>query len=437
MCLIRQSISTCTKERGSISKELPLDVRKAVVTNTIKIVREKYVFPEKSIEIADYIQEKLDNGRYHELTTVREFCPALRDDLREVSQDGHLGVFYWPDKAAKLREKDSDIEDPEEWFQHYQGNNYGLIKAEYLRGNVGYLDIQIFAPLSKSKETLIHMMNFISNCDALIIDVRNNGGGDPYLVQLLESYFFDGPPKLLLTLHKRDVDSSEQIRTIPHLIGKHLPSIPLYILTSRRSFSGAEDFSYTLKHHDRATIVGEPSSGGAHTTDEEVVHSDFVIHIPTGYPIHPVTGENWEGTGVEPDIAVPHEQALGAAHIHAIETLIENASNDIRIRRMRFELVRLHALYTPIEIPRDSLSKYVGTYGEYFVDFMNSRLCVFSNKDEGIQWDLVPMGENMFFIENDDEYNIRFDVDGSEKVTTLVFLHWNRDKESPYLRNED
>jgi hypothetical protein len=185
----------------SISKEISLEIRRTVVSKTIEIVREKYVFPEKGEEIADFIQEKLENGRYHDLSTVREFYPALRDDLREVSQDGHLGVFYWPDKAARLREKDLDNDDPEEWFQHYQGNNYGLAKAEYMRGNVSYLDIQLFAPLSKAKETLIHMMNYISNCDALIVDVRNNGGGDPYLVQLLESHFFDGPPKLLLTLY--------------------------------------------------------------------------------------------------------------------------------------------------------------------------------------------------------------------------------------------
>lgn len=407
--------------------------RKKVVENTIRIIREYYVFPDKGIKIADFIQKKMDDERYSKCDSIADFCSALRDDLSEVSQDGHLGVFYFPESAKRLRDKSSEREDSDTWFEGYQIDNYGLVKAEYMRGNVGYLDIRVFAPLSRARDAATHMMNYISKCDALIIDVRNNGGGDPYLVQLIESYFFEGEPKLLLTLYKSGSNSYEQIHTIPHLPGKRIPAVPIYVLTSRSTFSGAEDFSYTLKHHKRALIVGEATGGGANTVDEKIVYDDFVIHIPTGYPVHPETDSNWEGTGVEPDIAVPHEKALGVAHIHALETLIERASNEEHVQRLRFEFDRVKAMYSPIEISKDILSKYVGTYGSYFVDFRDSALSIFSSKDKRIEWDLKPMTEVLFAIENDD-YNVRFNLDESGKAIALVFLQWKQDKERPIGR---
>ena len=417
-----------------VSEKISDDVRDRVIEKTIEIIQKHYAFPEKGAQISGFIQERMDSGRYSDFKTVSEFLSSFNKDLNEASQDLHLVVFHSPDAVIRYKEK-PEKEDPDGWYKHFQMDNFGLVKAEYLAGNVGYLDIRVFAPLLQAKDAAIDMMRYISNCDALIIDVRNCGGGDPHLVQLFESYFFDERPKLLLTLYYRDSDSYEQIRTIPHLPGKKLPTTPLYILTSKRTFSGAEDFSYGLKHHGRATIIGETTGGGAHTIDEKVVHDDFIIHIPTGYPTHPETGANWEGTGVEPHISVPENDALGIAHAHAIESLIERSSDEGKIKRLKYQLDRLKGIYSPIAISKKTLSKYVGTYGSYYVKFRNSRLVVFSNRDERIQWNLTPLNEALFAIE-DDDYNVRFDVDKSGNTVSLVFLHWSQEKENPIKKTE-
>ena len=418
-----------------ISKAIPASTREKVIEKTIETVQNHYAFPEKGGEIADFIQERLDNGRYSDLDTVSTFCSILNQDLKEASQDLHLSVIYSPDAVARYKKKPPE-DDPDGWYAHHQVDNYGLIKAEYLTGNVGYLDIRVFAPLLQAKDAAIAAMDYLSNCEALIVDVRNCAGGDPHLVQLFESYFFDERPKLLITLYYRESDSIEQIHTIPHLPGKRLPTIPLYILTSKRTFSGGEGFSYSLKHHGRATIVGEPSGGGAHTIDEKVLHDDFIIHIPTGYPTHPVTGSNWEGTGVQPDVSVPEKEALAKAHTLAIETLIERTSDKREIKRLKHMLERLQATYSPTLIPKDILSRYAGSYGSYLVDFRDSKLVVLDSRDETIEWFLTPISEVLFAID-DDDYNVRFDVGESDSDVSLVFLHWTRDKENPIKRTDE
>ena len=418
-----------------VSKKVTPAVRDTVIEKTIEVIRSQYAYPEQGTRIADAIQEKMASGRYSDLTTVSDFCSALDDDLYKVSQDRHLGVLYSPEEAARLRGLPPGDEDPDGWFAQFRIDNFGLVRAEYMSGNVGYLRIDVFAPLSLAKNAAISMMECISNCDALIIDVRNNGGGDPYLVQLIESFFFEGKPKLLLTFYKRKSDGPEQIYTIPHLPGKRLDTVPLYILTSRRTFSGAEDFSYTLKHHGRALVVGEPTGGGANTIDDKVLHDDFVIYIPSGYPTHPKTGKNWEGIGVEPDIAVASEKALGVAHVHALQTLIEKSSDEERVRRLNFELERVRAAYSRVDVPREKLSKYVGTYGEYYVDLRDSALTVLSRKDDRICWRLVAISETLFAVEND-EYNVRFDVDASGRAISLAFVHWKQDRENAIGRTD-
>ena len=418
-----------------IKGNLAPETRDKVIQHTIEIVKDHYAFPETGAEIADSIKGKMELGEYSEIETTSALCAKLRDDLTAVNQDKHLAVLYWPEGVEQLTAM-KGVDDGDLWYQRHQMNNFGMIRAEYLTGNVGYLDIRIFAPLSKARDATIHMMSYISNCDALIIDVRNHGGGDPHTSQLIQSYFFDEKPKLLLTLYNRRKDTHEQIRTIPHLPGKRLPSIPLYILTSKKSFSGAEGFSYSLKHHGRALIVGETTGGGAHTIDQMIVYDGFVINIPTGYPTHPETGGNWEGVGVEPDIIVPRDEALAVAHTHAIEALISKESDKARIRKLTFELERVRAMYSPADVPKNTLKEYVGTYGSYSVDFKGPDLCIYSSKEDSIEWLLKPLTKTLFAIENDD-YNVRFDTDDSERGTSLVFLHWTQEEEHPIARSRD
>jgi hypothetical protein len=409
--------------------------RDTVLKATMKIVRENYAIPDTAEKMAAKIQEKMKEGGYADVTSQADLCQTLTEDLREVCHDLHLLVYYNLEAAKDIKRREKadkyNKDDPEFWWTGHSEANYGLRRVEYLEGNVGYIDLRMFAPVSLSGKAAIAAMNFLTNCDALIFDLRNNGGGDPFTVQLIESYLFEEEPKLLHTLHDRPKDKHQQIWTLPHVPGRRLPNIPVYILTSKRTFSGGEDFAYTLKHHGRATIIGETTAGGGHTVDFLAIHEGFIIVLPTGYADHPVTGGNWEGRGVEPDIPVPEEEALKVAHVHALEQLIEQAKESGKIRYLEWVLERTRVKYTPLNIDEKILSSYVGQFRDYKVELKDGILYM-KGDDPRDDWKMTALTETLFAV--DDEYNARFVMEGEDKASSFVFIHRDSGREIIRLR---
>ena len=218
------------------------EIREIVVENTARLVEENYAFPDVATEMAARVRESLMNGHYDAVTTPSVLCRTLTSDLREISADLHLGMFYNPDEAAEILacqgKRSTDDEPSLEWWLHVDVDNFGFKRLEYLTGNIGYVDLRYFAPVSLGGDTATAAMRFLSNSDVLIFDLRDNGGGDPFMVQLLETFLFDVEPKLLLTLYNRPRDKLQQIWTLPHVPGNRMPDIPVYVLTSGRTFSG-------------------------------------------------------------------------------------------------------------------------------------------------------------------------------------------------------
>jgi C-terminal processing protease CtpA/Prc len=167
-------------------------------------------------------------------------------------------------------------------------------------------------------------MNFLAHTNALIIDLRQCRGGNPGMVALISSYFFDGEPLHLNSLYWREEDFTQQYWTLPYVPGKRYSDKPVYVLTSPATFSAGEEFAYNLQTRQRATLVGATTGGGAHPGSPYRLHPHFEVFIPVGRAINPVTNDNWEGKGVIPDITVAQEKALNVAHRLALETIIEN-----------------------------------------------------------------------------------------------------------------
>ncbi|MHA2143644.1 MAG: S41 family peptidase [Candidatus Thorarchaeota archaeon] len=404
--------------------KISIEEQRQVIDNLIRLVRDYYILPEIGEKMAQQLEKKSKSGGYKDISEVSKLCSTLTGDLQEVFQDNHLAIFQSPGLASKLKEKGPDAEeDYEQWFIGRDISNYGVKRAEYLEGNIGYLDLRLFAPVSFGREAAIAAMKFLEHSDALIFDLRYCEGGDVWQVQLFESYLFDEPPKLLLTFYYRSKDRYQYIYTIPHLPGKRFPNIPVYILTSRTTFSGGEDFAYTMKHHDRAKTVGETTGGGGNTVETKVVHGDIVIVLSTGHPIHPVTESNWEGTGVEPDIPVPYEKALEVAHIHALETLIESNQDPTRASRLDWFLGQVRAKYTPFTIPEERLSKYIGKYRRHDV-YLEEHSIIVKDSTQWKEYRLVPLSDTHFAIENDDQYTIRFTFDDNEEISKFAYVHW-------------
>jgi C-terminal processing protease CtpA/Prc len=168
-------------------------------------------------------------------------------------------------------------------------------------------------------------MNLLANMKAIIIDLRKCGGGNPNAVALVSTYFFEGEPIHLNSLYWRDEDITEQYWTLPHVPGGRMPHQPVYILTSKDTFSAGEEFSYNFQALKRATLIGETTLGGAHPGSPYKLQPHFEVFIPKGRAINPITKGNWEGVGVQPDVSVSAEDALETAHKMALEAVIENS----------------------------------------------------------------------------------------------------------------
>ena len=412
-----------------MSDILDAEARSSVVERTAELLCANYVIPETGEQMAVQLRTQLEQGAYSEITRPSELGEQLTIDLRKILNDLHLMVYFHPEEAAALEE--SQLSEPGDdqdthWWRQKALDNFGLQKLEILPGNIGYLNLLIFAPASLASNRAAAAMAFLADCDALIFDLRQCGGGDPFMVQFYESYLFGPKPKLMLTFYDRPKNEHQQIWTLPHIPGKQMPEVPVYILTSKYTFSGGEDFAYVMKHHGRATIVGERTDGGGHTIEFKSVGGGFVLAVPTGQPIHPVTGENWEGTGVEPDIAVPQEKALQKAQLHALEKLISSSVDEQRARRLGFQLARQKARVNPLILQEADLGKFVGTYRSYQAKIEDGQL-ILSMKGARHGWTLIPITETLFIV--DEEYNAQFELDPDGRVTALVWLEMDTGKE--------
>ncbi len=284
-----------------------------------------YVFPDTAGQICAQLEKHLNDGDYTEISEGKLFAFALTTHMQEINQDEHLWVRWHP--KALPEHEGSLLQNEEklvEFRQKAQLDNYGFHKVERLPGNVGYIDIRYFTrPSWGSGDTAVAAMTFVANTDALIFDIRKCGGGNPGMVSLISSYLFDGEPLHLNSLYWRDDDFTQQYWTLPYVPGKRFDGKPVYVLTSDFTFSAGEEFAYNLKSRQRATLVGETTGGGAHPGSPFRLHPHFEVFIPLGRAINPITNENWEGKGVEPDIAVSSEQAFSVAYKLALEGIIE------------------------------------------------------------------------------------------------------------------
>lgn len=284
-----------------------------------------YVFPEVAAMMTKELSVNFKNGKYNSLADPGELARQLTNDLQEISKDKHLMVVYNPAIIAQenaLTDKDRANEEAEwakELVNHLKRDNYGFREVKILDGNIGYLDLREFVDPNHGSETLTTTMHFLKNTTAIIIDLRENDGGSPEMVRLLASYFFSSAPVHLANHYNRPRNELTESWTLPSVPGVRRPETDLYILTSSKTFSAAEAFSYQLQQLKRATIVGEKTAGGAHLTGSVIATDKFYVRIPQGRTTSPVTNSNWEGVGVTPDIAVSAEEALKAAQTKAHE----------------------------------------------------------------------------------------------------------------------
>jgi hypothetical protein len=309
-----------------------MDTQKVVINETTHIeivqrlsekLRAYYVFSDVAEQICLRLQEHLGDGVYSDITEGEFLALALTLHMQEVNGDEHLWVRWHPEP---LPDDEGPLRHNQAWMderrQEAKLENYGFHRVERLPGNVGYIDIRRFHRAEWGGDTAVAAMNFLSNANALIVDLRQCQGGYPGMVVLISSYLFGEEPVHLGSIYWRDDDAIQQYWTLPHVPGKRLRDQPVYVLISRETFSGGEAFAYHLQAHGRAILVGEKTDGGAHPGASYRIHPHFEAFIPVGRAINPMTDEDWESSGVVPDVALPPEQALNVAYRMALESVV-------------------------------------------------------------------------------------------------------------------
>src|ERR1044071_1513969 len=322
--------------------------RTQVVDTILKRLNESYVFPDIAKKMEDSIRERVAKKEYDQITSAKQFATTLTNDLQAVSHDKHLRVRYSfesiPERGAR---REPTAEEREQRKRELTWLNHGFGKVERLPGHIGYLALFNFADEELGGDTVAAAMNFINGTDALIIDMRRNGGGNPAMVALVCSYLFGNEPVHLNDLYWREGNRTEEFWTRKDVAGKRYLNKDVYVLTSNRTFSGAEEFTYNLKNLKRATIIGETTGGGAHPGGGFRLNEHFGIFVPTGRAISPITKTNWEGTGVTPDISVPADQALHVARIMALKKTLTTVNPDFKpgveeeIKKLETELAAM------------------------------------------------------------------------------------------------
>ena len=316
--------------------------RRAVVEALAKALTARYVFPEVAAKTGGALLERARKGAYDGAATAEAFAEALSKDLRELGNDGHFRVRF--DPAFKPMGDDEDRTptraEVEEMRRFSQRHAFGLAKVEQLPGNVGYLDVRGFGPTEFVGPAFSAAISLLSGTDALILDLRLNGGGDPESVAYLVSHFFEeGDTRHLNSIYERPKGTTRQYWTSPTVAPRYAK--PVYVLTSARTFSGGEECAYDFQTQKRATLVGDTTGGGANPGGMVTLGGGFIAFVPTGRAINPVTNTNWEHVGVKPDLAVPAAEALKVAHAAILKDLVAGEKDPAARKRLEGILAKV------------------------------------------------------------------------------------------------
>ncbi|QDH68917.1 S41 family peptidase [Marilutibacter alkalisoli] len=381
-----------------------------------RVIEAHYFDAERGRLIADELRDEARRGEFDAFRDRHELATALTARLKPL--DRHFSVSWRPptEGTPAPRQGAGARPSPEACDRK---RNHGIRRVEVLPGKVGYLDLRQFAhfeydcPGQPARDAIDAALALLADVDALIIDLRANGGGSPAMVGYLASAFVPPDADIYNTFISRSGTSSEAPRE-PH--ARPRLELPLYLLVSARTGSAAESFAYTLKNAGRAVVVGEATAGAANPGDEFDAGDGFHVFVSTGSPVSPVTGGNWETEGVQPDVDGPPADALRMAHARALESVLETGLPEATGARWALE-----ALQAESAAPAPaSLADYTGRYGVIEIEARESGLLLRNGRRPPMP--LRPLGGDLFTSADDPGFRIRFERDPDEQVIALETL---------------
>lgn len=406
---------------GGPAAHSPLPDPAKVVREVQALITREYVLPEMRKPLNAALEKGLARGRYAHVDPV-ELSARLTADMAAVAHDKHLNVHFAPDEAQSLAAAPADAGDDDffgrdgYWAKIANDNNQGAVKMEVLDGNVRYLNYRgFFWAGDKTAAAIDQAMAFLRGGDAIVIDLRDNGGGSPIAVRYLASYFIPADTKLV-TFYFKDVPTVSTTGRVP---GGPIMGKPVYVLTSGHSASAAEEFASHVDRFGFGKLVGETTAGAGFRNELYPVAGGFVLSISNGRPELAKGGGNWEGKGVAPAIAVPMDKALTAAQADALTQLADKAASPQEKNELVWMATAAKARLAP-PMPAAAMAGYVVQIGERGVSIEGDRLIY--RRTGGITTALSPIGPDLFAMDADPRTHLRIlRKDGA--ISGLQFEH--------------
>jgi hypothetical protein len=399
--------------------------RAAIVDSVTAVIDSVYVLEGPAREIVAGLRRNLADGVYDEFTDPALFARRLYDDAQAINHDGHFDIRAMPpaNPRAEAARQEEDPAEVERRRRMYRALNYGFRKAEILPGGVGYVRFDQFAQGDEAFRAAAAAMNFVSNGNAVILDLRNNGGGSAAMIRFVAGYLFEDNTHLI-NWDIRAQGKTVQSYSADFVPGQRITEQPVYILVSESTFSAAEEFTFDMKNLGRATVVGATTGGGGHTVASFAFAFDgfrIGIRVPYGRAYNPENNEGWEGVGVTPHIEVPADQALDAAHADALAKLIE-AEEDEEFRAMlEWDRLEVASRLEPAAIDPARMEDFVGRYGPRRI-FVEDGAYYYQREDRA-PLRLEPLGEDLFRVGDLDYFRLSFGRDEAGRVVKIIGLY--------------
>ena len=417
--LLSNAIYGQDPEQKMSSKQIKL-----LVDSLCGAMKREYIYPDKAVLIVNYINSEFKKGSYNKAKNNFELGQLLSNNMQQVFKDGHLSIRFDPQLTAQFETPWKAMTEAERQKQYEmdvkgaQEGNFAFKRTERLSGNIGYVRWDGFVPLvDEAKSTLDAAFKFVSNCRALIIDMRYNGGGSPDMVLQIQNYFFNNK----ISMNEIISRSNDTLKryTDPSKTDFKL-NMPIYILTGRRTFSAAEDFTFGMQNNKRAVVVGDTTGGGAHHTGSHNMGQGFVAFIPNA---RSPMDKDWEGKGILPNFAVPSEQALTKAQILIFTDLLSK-TEDERVKNMcQWNINSLQSEI--VKMPKTLiLSSYTGVYEGGLDFYINDDQLFCKNAENGnLVTELKYVDNNLFLL--DDNVQVLFEKNSSGTYSKIKMLWKN------------
>lgn len=365
-------------------------IRSSVLDGVVARLESTYVDVEAVPAIVKTIRAKQEARAYDAIGNPAQFGEVVTRDLRSVNGDLHLGLRYSKDPASSPGRAASPFGDP-------RLLNFGMGRAEILEGNIGYLEITGFTG-GDYRDAVVDALRFLSRTDALLIDVRRNGGGASDMSHFIFSHFFGDTPVPTIDVRTRNNPEPTRRMSLREAPGPRRPDVPLFLLISQGTGSAAEEFSFVLKNRRRATLVGRRTAGAGRMVAQIPVGHGFTASISVTRVSDPETGREWEQVGVEPDIAVDPEQALVAGHLAALKVVAAGVAADPSRKRALDRLIETNeARLRGTTDNAARLARFAGTYDGRVVSFRGGELR-YARRSGGMSEPLVPLGDDTFAL---------------------------------------